>query len=315
MTELVNVGRSVSSEIVLAASILVGLFVPPLAELLRPLLFVFVFFLMLFSLLAIRLRDAWPDRRSSGRLVLVMGWQMIALPAAIGVWHRFSPLAGEWSELVFITACAGTIFGAPAFARVMKLDDALTLRGVIGGTLLMPIVLPLLAPLVTQRVTDFDYAAYAGRLVVFIVLPLVFAYGYQSRGSGSGKGGDGVFGRLTILFLVLFGIAIMDGIGPRFITEPGRMFGLLALALVVHAAFFGLSALVFVRWGRAEALTTGLLSGYRNLAVVLAVGGSLLPPGFIVFAALWQIPMYLTPLAVKYWRAPVTAAQRAGGRR
>ncbi len=46
-------------------------------------------------------------------------------------------------------------------------------------------------------------------------------------------------------------------------------------------------------------MTAGLLSGYRNMAVMLAVGGSLLPPDFVVYVALWQIPMFLTPLAVR----------------
>lgn len=297
-----------SSETVLAVSIFVGIVIPPLAELLRPLLYVFVFFLMLFSLLAIQLRDAWPDRHLSGRLFRVMGWQMLALPVAVGIWHRFSPLSGQWSELVFITACAGTIFGAPAFARVMKLDDALTLRGVIGGTLLMPIVLPLLVPLVTERLSDFDFAAYAGRLVVFILLPLAAAGWYQSR-RGKPWVDDRWFGRLTIVFLALFGIAIMDGIGARFVDQPRHMIGLLAPAFVTHALFFATSALLFWRWGRRQALTAGLLAGYRNLAIVLAVGGSLLPPGFIVYAALWQIPMYLTPLAVRLWRGGSTGRE------
>lgn len=291
-----------SSETVLAASIVVGIAVPPIAELLRPLLYVFVFFLMLFSLLAIRLRDAWPDSHLSGRVFRIMGWQMIALPVMLGLWHRFSPWSGQWSELVFVTACAGTIFGAPAFARVMKLDDTLTLRGVIAGTLLMPLVLPLTAPLVTERASDFDFAAYAGRLVVFILLPLAAAGWYQTRRRGQWVNDRLWFGRLTIVFLVLFGIAIMEGVGAHFVSQPRHMIGLLALALVTHVLFFASSALLFGRWGRHQALTAGLLAGYRNLAIVLAVGGSLLPPGFIIYAALWQIPMYLTPLAVRIWQ-------------
>lgn len=290
---------ALSRETLLAASIFVGILAPPLAELLRPLLYVFVFFLMLFSLLTIPLRDAWPDRALWKRLIPVMGWQMVLFPLLLGAWHRLSPWAGHWSELLFITACAGTIFGAPAFARVMRLDAALTLRGVIAGTLLMPLVLPLLAPVVTQRLSDFDFAAYAGRLVVFIVLPLAIAWGYQSRFGHGGAGGSRWPGRLTIVFLALFGIAIMDGIGARFVAAPGSMLGLLGFAVLVHVAFFAVSTLCFLRRGRREALTAGLLSGYRNLALVLAVGGSLLPPGFIVFAALWQIPMYVAPLVFR----------------
>lgn len=298
------------SELLLAGSILVGIAVPPVAELLRPYLFAFVFFLMLFSLLTIRLRDVLPNRRLSARLVTVMAWQMIALPLAVGLWHRLAPGAGAWSELMFITACAGSIFGASAFARVMNLDTAFTLRGVIAGTLLMPVVLVLLAPFVTQRLGDFDFGAYVMRLFIFILAPLGAAYWYQSRRPAHSERETLLFGRLTIVFLALFGIAIMDGIGERLWHQPAETLGLLGLALAVYGLFFGLGVVLFLPWGRRQALTTGLLSAYRNLALVLAVGGNLLPPGFIVYAALWQIPMYLTPLAVRLWKGRARQSER-----
>lgn len=292
--------RSVSGELVLAASIIAGIVLPPVSSVLRPYLFVFVFFLMLFSLMTVELRSALPDRDMSTRLAKVIAWQMVILPAAIGLWHRFVPGAGHWSELMFITACGGTIFGATAFARVMHLDTLLTLRGIILGTLVMPLVLLLLVPLVTQRTAGFDFSAYAARLCIFIVVPIVAAAAYQSKRRDASAGETRLFGRLTLFFLALFGIAIMDGIGARLVHQPWSTLGLLVFALAVHGVFFGLSVLVFRRWGRREALTAGLLSGYRNLAVVLAVGGSLLPPDFVTYTALWQIPMYVTPLIVRY---------------
>lgn len=287
-----------SSEAILALSIVVGIAIPPVSRLLGPHLYVFVFFLMLFSSLTIDLRSAVPDRHVSTRLVKVLAWQMILLPVAIGIWHHFAPAAGQWLELMFLTACAGTIFGAPAFARVMRLDTLLTLRGVLAGTLLMPVILPLLTPVFTQRAGDFDFAAYVIRFGIFIVVPLTAAGIYQLRPGGP-AGEIRLFNRLTIVFLALFGVAVMDGIGVRFVQMPGQMLGLLGFALLVHAVFFGLSFVMFLRWGRREALTAGLLSGYRNMALVLAVGGSLLPPDFVVYVALWQIPMFVTPLAVK----------------
>jgi len=288
-----------SSETVLALSVVVGIALPPIARVLGPYLYVFVFFLMLFSSLTIDLRSALPDRLVSARLTKVLGWQMILLPVVIGLWHRFAPGAGQWSELMFLTACAGTIFGAPAFARVMRLDTLLTLRGVLAGTVLMPLVLAILAPVFTQRTGDFDFAAYTLRFCVFILIPLTVAGVYQLRRASRRRPETGLFNRLTIVFLTLFGIAVMDGIGPRFVAQPGPMLALLGFSLAVHALFFALSFALFLRWGRREALTAGLLSGYRNMAVMLAVGGSLLPPDFVVYVALWQIPMFVTPLAVK----------------
>jgi len=291
-----------SSEAVLALSVVIGLAAPPVARLLGPWLFAFVFLLMLFSSLTMVLRNALPDRPAAGRLAKMLGWQMLLLPAAIGLWHRFGPLAGPWTELMFLTACAGTIFGAPAFARVMGLDTLLTLRGVLAGTLLMPVVLPLLAPLLAQRSGELDWAAYALRLCVFIVIPLAVAGFYQRWRAGGAAPEIRVFNRLTIVFLALFGVAVMDGIGPLFLAEPVQMLGLLGLSLGIHILFFGLSFLLFLPWGYRESLTAGLLSGYRNMALMLAVGGSLLPPDFVVYVALWQIPLFVTPLVVRVLR-------------
>ena len=56
----------------------------------------------------------------------------------------------------------------------------------------------------------------------------------------------------------------------------------------------------------SSALTAGLLSAYRNMALMLAVGGTLLPADFVVYVALWQVPMFLAPLAVRYLRPAPT---------
>jgi BASS family bile acid:Na+ symporter len=295
--------KPIGSEIILAASVFVGIAAPPVSEFLRPFLFVFVFFLMLFSLLTIKVDEVLTDGLRSASLARIMGVQMIALPVVIGIWHRFLPGSGHWSELIFITACAGSIFGAPAFARVMGLDAGLALRGVIASTLLTPVVLPLLVPLFTRRTAEFDFLAYVARFCIFILVPLATAYWYQSRHQGPTDRGNRFFGAMTIVFLALFGIAIMDGIGERFRHVPWETFGMLGFALALHAMFFGVSALPFLRRDGHRALTAGLLSAYRNLAVVLAIGGAMLPPDFIVFAALWQIPMYVMPLIVRLWKS------------
>lgn len=297
----------ISSEAVLALSVVLGIAVPPLSGLLGPGLYPFVFFLMVFSLMGIPVRHALPDRVASARLVKMLAWQLVALPIAAGLWHRFMPGAGAGSALVLITACAGTIFGAPAFARVMRLDTTLTLQGVLAGTLLMPVVLPVLVGWFTSGNSEFDFGAYAWRLCIFIAIPLLIAATYQRRTDPERGYANSLWNTLTIAFLALFGIAVMDGIGARILAQPWQMLELFGLALGVHIAFFALSVVLFLGQGQRAALTAGLLSGYRNMALILAVGGDLLPPDFQVFVALWQIPMFVAPYIVRQatrWRTP-----------
>ncbi len=284
----------------LALSVLVGIVVPPLAAALRPLLFPSIFCLILFAVLLIDLRGAFAGmRRDAAPAFAVCAWQLLALPLAFGVVHLYSPLGGEYSLLAFYTACAGSLFGAAAFARLMNLDEAMALRGTLASVLLMPLTLPPLSAWVAGAPATFDVAGYAWRLGVFLALPLITALFVQSRARWRARvQGCAALRHGSVLFLCVFAIGVMDGIGPRILAEPAAMAGLLLLALAIHAGQFVLTALVFAAGGRGFALTAGLLASYRNLGLLLAVAGALLPEGFIVFVAVWQVPMYLTPLIV-----------------
>lgn len=171
---------SITPSRILALSVVAGIALPPVAELLRPLIFPSLFCLMLTALLQIDLDPAMRSiRQDAARMALVSALQMVAIPLIVVLAHRLLPVSGEWSELMFLTACASSIFGSPAFARLCGLDAELTLKGVIAGNLLMPITLPLLIPLVFSGAADIDYGVYAARLLVFLVAPFIAAAVYQ----------------------------------------------------------------------------------------------------------------------------------------
>ena len=284
---------------VLAISVILGVLLPPLASLVRPLLFPSIFFLMLFSLMQIDLKSVSRAAiKSPWPVITIALWQMLALPLIVGAIHVFTPFSGAWSEIMFLTACAGTIFGAPAFARLVNLDTGLTLLGVIASTLIMPFSLPLLALWILDSSGEFDLAAYAMRLFIFLVSPALIAIGYHRFVKSSTRLSNQVLQLGSVFFLALFAVAVMDGVGDRFIVDTQPMLIMLSLAFGIHVVFFFSTALVFRYFDQSIAWTAGLLSGYRNLGLLLAVAGSLLPSGFILFVALWQVPMYIMPMLV-----------------
>lgn len=285
----------------LAVAVLVGIVLPPLSSLLRPLLFPSIFFLMLLSLMQIDLRGlnrahtppAW-------QVSSIIAWQMVLLPLIVGCIHVFTPLPGAWTEIMFLTACASTIFGAPAFAQLIDLDAGLTLVGMIATSLVMPVSFPLLVIWILGTTGDFDFMNYVMRLLIFIVCPTGIAILYQGTVQiKTRRNHDSLLRYGTVLFLVVFALAIMDGIGERFATDTGAMIGLLGLAFGVHFLFFASTVLVFGWMNRDIRWTAGLLNGYRNLSLLLAVAGTLVPVDFIVFVALWQIPMFIMPLLTR----------------
>jgi BASS family bile acid:Na+ symporter len=292
----------------LALSIFAGILVPPLAALLRPFLYPSIFFLILISLLQMDLPRVFGTLRADAvSLLSISVWQLLALPIAIALLHLHTPLGGSYTLTAFFTACAGSLFGSAAFARLMNLDEALTLKGTVVSVLLMPLTLPLLAAWVNGNADGFDVAAYGARLSLFLLLPLVIAFACHARPRVRERLQRVVVVRHgSLFFLCVFAIGIMDGIGSRIVAEPMAMTGLLLLAFAIHLGQFFVTALVFAGKGRRFALTAGLLSSYRNLGLLLAVAGSLLPPGFIVFVAVWQVPMYFMPLMMKRFN-PVSA--------
>ena len=290
---------------VLAISVVLGVLLRPLASLVRPLLFPSIFFLMLLSLMQIDLKSVSKAAvKSPWPVITIVLWQMLASPLIVGAVHVFAPFSGTWSEIVFLTACAGTIFGAPAFAQLVNLDTGLTLLGVIATTLVMPISLPLLALWILDSAGEFDLAAYTLRLFVFLICPALIAIGYHRFVKYIARPSNHVLQLGSVFFLGLFAVAVMDGVGERLIVDTKPLLTMLSLAFGVHIAFFFSTLLVFGYVNRSIAWTAGLLSGYRNLGLLLAGAGSLLPSDFILFVALWQVPMYVMPMLVhKSFRA------------
>ncbi|MDJ0955528.1 MAG: hypothetical protein QNI91_01645 [Arenicellales bacterium] len=254
---------------------------------------------MLFSLMQIDLKSVSRAAvKSPWPVMTIVLWQMLALPLIFGTVHVFAPFSGTWSEIVFLTACAGTIFGAPAFAQLINLDSGLTLLGVIASTLVMPFSLPLLALWILDSTGEFDFAAYTLRLFTFLVCPTLVAIGYHRFARSDVRLSNQVLQLGSVFFLSLFAVAVMDGVGERLIMDTKPILTLLALAFGIHVTFFFSTALIFRYVNRSIAWTAGLLSSYRNLGLLLAVAGSLLPNDFILFVALWQVPMYIMPMLV-----------------
>ncbi len=99
-----------------------------------------------------------------------------------------------------------------------------------------------------------------------------------------------MFDGLNVLIMVVFAIALMDGIPDRVIAQPAY-----ALALMrwppacTWASTCSPSALFYVT-GRGRALTLGYAHAGRNIAVVMGVLGAAAPPDAWLFFAMLQFP-------------------------
>ena len=290
---------------VLAIGVLLGLLLPPVAELFRPLLVPVIFINLVLALLRLDFAEIAAFRRQPTLVGLFTLFLLLASPVAM--WAAIQPFAltpGLAAALVLMAA-APPIASAPAFALVMGLNAAFSVFVVLVSHMVVPLTLPPMALYLLGLDIDIGFLDLTGRLVLFIggsfaaawaLKRWVFSPAFLARQNARIDG-------LAVLGLVIFAIAIMDGVTATILERPG--FAL----LVVVCAFAGniglqvIGALAFWRAGRRIALTAGHMAGNCNMGLVLAVLADRADPDTVTFFALAQLPMYMLPsVAVPIYR-------------
>jgi hypothetical protein len=193
----------------------------------------------------------------------------------------------------------------------MGLDATLVLVTLVTCTTLTPITAPLFAymfigPALTLSPLSLGlklFAILAGSLVVGVTLRWIAGLAAIRRHK------DAIDG-FNILVVFVFVAAVMENVATKFVAAPAMMIGLAALAFAVSFAVLGLTALVFARAGAERAFVLGLMASQRNMGLMLAATGGVLPDFVWLYFALCQFPIYLapqllTPLARRLGRPPL----------
>jgi BASS family bile acid:Na+ symporter len=285
----------------LAGGLFIGLLLPPLAALLHPALRLFVFLLMVTTFLSVDWSELARHARRPGLLALVLAWCLVGVPVVTALAARLFALPAALAESLVLWAASPPLNAMAAIALLLGLDAALALLATVGGVLLMPLTLPPLvlglmgielaigiAPLMENLALFIGGAALAAALVRALAGAEPLA---RQRLALSG---------LNVALLLLFAIAVMDGVGALLLERPQLVLLYAAAAL---GASLGLQALSFLVFGwqreRIAALTIALIGGNKNMAVVLAnLGGATTPELSLFFAAV-QLPMYVLPALLR----------------
>jgi len=172
------------------------------------------------------------------------------------------------------------------------------------GTLLVPLTLPLVALALLGFDIGADPVAMMLRMVTLVASAAVMAiitrrvFG-EARVARSATMMDG----MSVVLLIGFAIAIMDGITSRLTGDPAYIGLVTALSFAVYtglmAISYGIFMLVMPAAGRRAALSAGFISGTRNLAIILAVLPASVDPDLPLFFAVGQFPIYIMPMVLK----------------
>jgi hypothetical protein len=285
-----------------AASIFVGLAVPPLAAAFKPYLGEAIIVMLTLAFLRVdpaELRNHWTR---PGLIVAATLWVMLIVPAALGALFLGVGLDRSMPGLFFMLVLqmsAPGLMSSPALAALMGLDVALTLASLIVCTA----ITPLTASLFTHVFLGTALAspvAFGFRLLL-IIAGCAFAATVIRRVAGPAfieaqrERIDG----LSVIAMFLFAVAAMDGVSGHFLSQPLLVIELTALAFGLALAMIAITALAFLRAGRARALAIGLIAGNRNIGLMLTATGFLVPDVAWLYFALAQFPIYLLPHLLK----------------
>jgi BASS family bile acid:Na+ symporter len=190
--------------------------------------------------------------------------------------------------------------GSPALSRFTGLDAPLSLGVLMVMTLAAPLVMPVIVITLLGLGLQIEAGEMLFRLAAFIGSALVSALIVRRlmvdwAGNWFAPAQD--FLLLTIL--VLFAIGIVDGVTNQFSDNPFHVLKMMAIAVVLIFSLQLVGTIMFIFLGRLPALTVGLSSGMRNMAILLGALPSAINPYILLFLEMVQFPIYMAPVLLR----------------
>lgn len=287
----------------IAAVVLIGIAVPPLGAMLRPFVTPAIFVLLCIAFLRVDAAALRSYVRRPNLVLAATAWTMLAVPTLFGLICLGLGLDVHAPELLLalmLQAVAPPMMAAPAFAALMGFDATLVLASLVTSTALTPLTAPLFAYAFIGPALTLSPVLLG--LKLFAILAgsgLVAVIGRRFLGPDTIARRKDELDGINIIVVFVFVAAVMEHAAANFIDAPRATFGLAALAFAASIAVLGLTALVFARAGKERAFMLGLMASQRNMGLMLAATGGVLPDFVWLYFALCQFPIYLFPQLLK----------------
>ncbi len=295
MAALAWVGRLRARAI--AASVVIGIAVPPLGALLKPFLTEAVFGLLCIAFLRMD-ADAFRSYvRRPGLVLAAAAWTTAGVPALVAVGCLAAGVEATHPGLylgLMLQAVTSPMMATPAFAALLGLDATLVLAVLIASTALTPLSAPLIASAMGLDLSLSSlslgltlFGVLAGSACVGLVLRRIFGPAAIARRRDEIDG-------INILLLFVFIAAVMGEVGVRFLADPLLVLGLTAVAFAVVAGLVAVTWAVFARAGAKRALALGMMTSQRNMGLMIAGTGGVLPDLTWLYIAVSQFPIFVS---------------------
>lgn len=286
-----------------AALVVIGIALPPLGRILKPFITETIFLLLCFAFMQVDIIALRAYLRKPAIILSGTAWTALVVPLLVGSAACGFGLPGYAQELflaIMLQAIASPIMSAPALASLIGLDAALVLATLITSTALIPLTAPLFAQLFIGPALSLSPLGLGSKLGLLLagsaltgfLLRRLFSHTVIQQHSDAING-------CNIFFLFVFVVVIMENVAVTFAKQPLLVIELTTLACAAYLAMLTISTLLFWRNGRQVALALGFMTAQRNMGLMLAATGSLLPQQTWLYFALAQFPIYFGPYLLK----------------
>jgi hypothetical protein len=295
----------------IAVLVFIGIAVPAVGAVLKPYVAEAIFALLCIAFLRVDAAALRGTLRRPGVLLAATGWTMLVMPLLfVGVCLAFD-LEGRFPDLylaIMLQAVASPMMAAPAFAALMGFDATLILLTLVASTALTPLTATFYAYLFLDGTLSLSPIALGAKLLAILAGSALVAAVIRRI-----AGGDAVARRkdeidgLNVLVLFVFVAAVMGGVADSFLAAPLLATAIGLLAFVITFAVLGVTLLAFLWAGRDRAFALAFMASQRNMGLMLAATGGVLPDMAWLYFAMCQFPIYLSPHLLK------PLARRFGG--
>jgi BASS family bile acid:Na+ symporter len=300
----------------MAGGVLLGFAAPGLAALARPLLVPALLIPLSLALLRLDWRAMAAFRHRLPLVAALLVWILGVSPVL--VWAVVTPLAGAGfpgplALALILMAASSPIVSCVAIALFVGLDAALAIVAVLLATALVPFTLPPVAYALAGVDLEIPVATFSLRLALLV--GSAFAAAWLVRrlaGEPALAARRDLIDGIAVVNLVVFAVAIMDGVTAFAFERPGYAVAAVIAAFAFNLLLQGAAWLAFRALGPRGALTAALLAGNCNMGLVLVALAGAASFEVTVFFALAQIPMYTLPaLLAPLYRRALGASNRA----
>lgn len=302
-----------------AISLVLGLALPQLAALARPLLPVTIFLFVTMNIFRADFSAVQRVVSAPATLGLTLLWSVICQPLVIGLGLWLVGRDALEPGLLLALALYGAappLVAVPTYAAMLGFPAAFSLTILILGTALSPLLSPIVAGWIAGASVPIDRLALAIRLVwllggaIFAGILVRFLVG-RERIAAARSALDG----FSVVVFFLFAVAAMDGVMNKIVNQAGTVLAFTSLAFLICIIGMAATWAALYRLGRLESFPLGIGTGFRNMGLLIAVLPAV-PKETFLFFSLMQIPIYCAPqllkLLVPFFRLPAVKVAPSG---